>query len=421
MHLHHRPLLALLLAAGVAYAGEQVIVSAPSGNPTSTSEYTIMGASIANGAAGLVHRCLMPTSGRARRMRVHLNNAPGAAASGRSRTQTLYINGSATALAVTVLETATTNTDTEDAVVFAAGDMLNLTASVSGAPTASTVSTSIVVDLPTESLVLCGGTGATAPAVAVDAIPLMGDATLSGADGLARIYMPIGGTATTIYAYCATTPGGGETITAELMLDATATSLTCNWTSASGTPTGFGCTAAVSEDVDIGDLPWVRLTNSGGSNLGRCWASILLDTDEPGQGMWATGWDQTITAAGAEYVAVLGAADRTNTVENQVDSPPQAKAIVRDLYCSCATGNPTIFDTVVCTLRSDVGDTALSCTMSGMGDSACEETGESIEVIEVDLLDTYIDLSAGFVLGNRCTASYAVDFKRGGRRWVSGE
>lgn len=86
-----------------------------------------------NSTTQTVHAAPLPTAGSITNLTILQATAPG---SGKSVTYTVYINGSATALAVTISGSATTGTNNTDIITFAAGDTVSIGISFSGTPTA---------------------------------------------------------------------------------------------------------------------------------------------------------------------------------------------------------------------------------------------------------------------------------------------
>ena len=80
------------------------------------------------------HSQVCPVAGNLQNFRVRLDVAPGA---GKSQTFTIMKNGSATAVTVTISDSATTGADTTHAVAVAAGDKISVRNTHSGSPAAT--------------------------------------------------------------------------------------------------------------------------------------------------------------------------------------------------------------------------------------------------------------------------------------------
>jgi hypothetical protein len=78
---------------------------------------------------------IVPVGGTLSNLYVRLDGTPGGASTGKSYTFTVRKNGADTTVTCTILETATTCSDTTNSVTFNAGDRISIKTVASGGPT----------------------------------------------------------------------------------------------------------------------------------------------------------------------------------------------------------------------------------------------------------------------------------------------
>ena len=127
-------------------AGESIICGTMAVNlSTGSTEYlSLEGRQDASDATETNRNQIIPTPGTLGKLFVLLSAAPGAAASGKTRTFTVMKNGSPTAITLTVTETATSNNDSAHTVAVVAGDTISLKCENANTPAASLVKYGIV-------------------------------------------------------------------------------------------------------------------------------------------------------------------------------------------------------------------------------------------------------------------------------------
>ena len=175
---------------------------------------------------------IVPTSGTLKNLYINLSAAPGAAASAKSYAFALMLNGVATALTATVLETVTTANDTSNTVAVSAGDVISMrvtTSAVSPTTSQPTVSMSFAPTVLGQSFFGFGnaqGTGSTTVTRYEQTLSVGLNAAWNVTESLK--YMMIGAyLMTKIYAKVTTDPGGaGKTWTITLRNNAATTGLT---------------------------------------------------------------------------------------------------------------------------------------------------------------------------------------------------
>jgi len=145
-----------------------------------------------SGSAGFTE-IVCPAPGTYRRLNINLSAAPGV---GTTRTFTLYVNGSASALTVTLGAAATTATDLTNDVTVAAGDRLRLVSARTGTAATADVRWSIEYDSDDTVTSVYGVNVATATSGFAD--PLSG--VVSGTAADCRRLIPCDGTFTSLVA-----------------------------------------------------------------------------------------------------------------------------------------------------------------------------------------------------------------------------
>lgn len=198
-------------------------------------------------------------SGVVSRMYVVLSAAPG---SGKSYTATVMKNGSATALAVTVSDAATSGSNNTDSVAFGPGDCLAVRWTPSGTPAANTPYCAFEIESSDGQPLFTGQSeGLTEPGTSY--FMLQNSQATTTIPGLGSL-IPADGVIKSLYLDVNTAPGSGNSWTVTLVKNGSDTSLTAT-ISGAGVTTGSDTTNSVT--VAPGDTCFWRV-DTGGDPLG---------------------------------------------------------------------------------------------------------------------------------------------------------
>lgn len=180
-------------------------------------------------------------------LRVDLTVAPGA---GQSRTFTLRVNGSDTALTVTISETNTSATDTTHSVAVSPGDTVSFTQTDTGSAASTIPITAVEFDgTNTNEALMLSATTALDTALRYIG-PFWGGLTVNATEANVRGLVSAPGVISKLYVGLGAAPGGSDSRIFTLLKNGSATSLTV--TISSSTTTGSDTSNSVS--VSAGDL-----------------------------------------------------------------------------------------------------------------------------------------------------------------------
>lgn len=222
-----------------------------------------------------------PDGGTFDRLFVVLNQAPGAAASGKKFDLYMDKAGSHTVLTAQVLETATSNNDVTHNFTIAgpsgttAGDSIQFEQVPTSTPTANTNISFGARFRPTTSgsfwtNVQRLGESATTPLY----YSFIGGTDAGGSTESSFQYVSKAMTVTKIAAKTDTAPGLAKSKTYTLRKNGADTALTCTMTN---TTTTFGCTGSATVSVSEGDMLDYSITTSGSPGIGLTSISILAN------------------------------------------------------------------------------------------------------------------------------------------------
>ena len=350
----------------------------------------------------------IPDSGTVSALRVVLQNAPGG---GNRVTFTLRKDTGggpvATALTCTITNNQTTCSDTGNSVAVAAGDKLDIEATPQSLPNNSYVyyTTKYVSDTARNTVLLGGSREDPLIPNLLSYVSLHGLWTSDTEFNMETVF-PTGGTLRNLYVDLPTAPGVGESRTFTVRKNGAPTGLTCTisdlQTSCNDTVNTVSYTA--------GDTAVLQHTPSAGPAVAdRSNTAVVFEADAAGSFLIATGSEAPGNDAETRFAYVSGD-QNVQPVEEDRMQLAQATTI-KTMYVEIdpAPDNGAGVDSWRFTLRRNVADTGLSCTISESA-TACT-TGLDVVIADDDLLSlevTPINLPAQY-------AGFHVSFCAGDR------
>lgn len=310
---------------------------------------------------------LISSAGTMQNMRVLLTVAPGV---GTSYVFTLYKNGSATALTVTISGTATTGSDTTHTVTVAAGDALRWEYTVTGTPATTRPSLSVeyVGDTTNESQILGSNPDTSLSGGATTQyLPLSGTGLPTTVEQSSRQLIATSGTIKKMYVNADGAPGAAKTITFTLMVNGSATALTCNMSGAAAT-TANDTSNTVS--VSAGDTVSMRVSYSGaaiGTSFINFGVTFLASTANEFPIIAGTSADPSTSAT--NYCDLVASDNESfSATENQRQAVGSVW-YVKNMYSKVTTA-PGAGKSWALKLRQNAADTALTNTISDANTTA---------------------------------------------------
>lgn len=361
--------LAMLLGAAPVYATTQIIFSGNSDNlNASTTEYAGFIGSQENGWNSTNTRNLqkVSTDGNLTNLRVVLTAAPGA---GTSHTLTLFLNGGATTLGCTIADTATSCQDT-DSVAVTGGDDISMRSTHSTTPAVSDAWWSVEFQSTTDNESLLGGNTASATSTS-KMTPLYGTTDGEATSTDVEMVVPTSGTLKNLYCDPDDDPGVGNTHICTVLVDGSASLLTCTViagsTNCSNTLTSVSVSAG--QTIVLNDV-------STASDAHEVDAGVTFVSDTAGQHLIGFSSDAapSNTATNYTFLAAGDAAySATETDFRTLGQVGSLSGLVLDaLYVELETA-PGAGNSYAITVYQNGSPTGLSCTVSET-DVACNNS-----------------------------------------------
>lgn len=312
-----------------------------------------------------------------RSMDIELLTAPGGAD---TATVTLVKNSSDTALSVVITGAETTASVSSDVTATDADHLtikIVLSTSSVGADFNFRVTYDTVDGPQVYSANISGSLGSSTAY-----LPLTGRGAVLATAGEAEEIIPVAGTIDGGYFALTAAPGAGDSRTATLVKNGSDTALVLAITETDTTVSASG--AAV--DVAAGDTLYWRLDYSGTPAAATGGVSFSFLPDVEGEGFIATKATATLPPTGAtRYSNVHGWGLSGTTAESSVDYVTTCAATLSNLYVKTQNSPGSGGDAYTYTLRSDLADTALTCSIADAATTG-SDTSNSVSVSSGDIL-----------------------------------
>lgn len=373
---------------------EQVIVSGYADNldPINT-EYN----KVAGGlpwVIGAVNQ-VVSASGKFKDLRFRLNGAPGGVA---SYTFTLVVNGAAMALTCTIAGAATMGSDTVNEVNVVPGDTVTIECTPAGGPTPRYATWTIIFEgaNPRESLIL--GYGHTFPSVIIADYNFCNGGENWGLETQKWQVVSTPGSIKNLHVLLTAAPGVGASYTLTLRVNGVSTALTCTVAGAATTCSDLvnSVVVAAGDRITLECSP----TNNPAAASPRWGMTFVADTDGECLILGGTGRDVLNTLA-TEYNYLNGIEDVWTAIESDRYHLGQ-ECTAKNLHIYLDS-HPGVGDKYTFYLRLNVGDTVLTCTITGPSQS-CSDVVNEVAISDDDYLDLKSEPGAGI---ERPAARYA--------------
>lgn len=288
--------------------------------------------------------------------------APGA---GTSYTFTVMKNGSATAVAVTIADGATSGTDAVNSVSFSAGDTISIRCTPTNTP-ASNNNQYWNLQVTTNDLTapILSGMGATSTSAVNYGSLTAGTASVSSwsvAEADMQIIVPTNGVLSKLYARISSTPGSGKSYNFTLMKNGVATALdaTISDTNSAASNTAQSVSVAPGDTITIRSTPTGTPTSQPSISFGMVFTPAV-----PGETFFGFGSSFLPSTTAANYEQVMGIGNLGwvgNEGNRQMVFGPY---MLRSLYVKLVTA-PGGAATRTFTMRKNNANTALAVTLTG--------------------------------------------------------
>lgn len=316
---------------------------------------------------------VVSVAGTIKKLRVNLETAPGA---GKSYAFHIMLNGSQTALTVTISDAATTATDSSNSFAVVAGDVLSIRCTPSGTPATGNAYWGCVFEgAANTSVLMFRGDLTLGPSVsAVNYQGLRGagkyDATEEDVQGI----ISTGGNIKNLRVKLTVAPGVGKSWAVVLMVDGSPSTLTVTISDADTEEEDVTHTVAVTAGQKVS----LRFTPSGTPTATQASTCVQWEPTTDGESICLFGYDDAPSNASSEYSRLNTTTDTWATTETDRTDLMPVDVTCRNLYVentnAPGTGNTRLF-----ALRDDASSTALTVTLSGT-DNAESLTGTDVSV-----------------------------------------
>lgn len=323
---------------------------------------------------------LVSTGGVFKNFQVKLGTAPG---SGKSWVFTVRKNGVDTALSVSIADTATTSAIDTSEVTFAAGDIIGITSTPTGTPTATGSEKHSIEFIPTTAgqTVLISSTSATNLAngqyTAIQS-PKSPDAT----EFDAQILFPTAGVLKNFYVLLSTAPGAGTSRAFTVRKNASTTgeiSVTIADTATTGNNTATELTVAAGDSVAILDTD----TGAVAASVARFGLTFIPTT--AGEFITCATTDDNLNNAATEYQYLTCADSTLSATEADFECLSVSATTVKKIYVKLQADPGTNPDAYTFNLRQNGGATALGVTITA--DATTGNASADVAVSAGDVLN----------------------------------
>ena len=323
-------------------------------------------------------------AGTLSKLYVIVQTAPGA---GKSRTFTLMLDGSTTALVVTISGTNTTGSDTTNSVSVTAGQNVSLKLEPTSTPASSNAHWGVQFTGTTsnESALLGLGTGLDATST-LRIAPHGASASVGSSNALGRtLKATAAGTIKNLYVKLTTAPGAGTSRKFEVYKGGSATALTVtiSGTATTGNDTSNSFTVVADDNLVVVETP----TTSPATSRGMTGLTFSADTD----GQFLIGASDTSVGTVDRYARVQAAHMDVSTAEADVQEPASIALTIKNIYAeidvALGAGN-----TMAITLDKNASATALTTSISGASQVKANAASD-ISIASADLLSTFLDIT----------------------------
>lgn len=236
---------------------------------------------------------VVATAGTFRNLGINLPTAPG---SGKSVTFNLMVNGSASALTVTISDTATSGEDTTHDVSVSAGDYVSWQAVPSGTPTVSAPSFTMEFESSGAAHFITGGSNS-GPGNSVNyTSPLAMFNTWAAGEENGTSPVPLDCIIRTFYIRLGTAPGAGKSRTFELLKNGSAIdSIVISESATTGSLTSLGY------DLVPGDTLSIKHTPAGTPATSTVGFGLSYEADIDGESWFGGITSDNLSSSATEY------------------------------------------------------------------------------------------------------------------------
>lgn len=323
---------------------------------------------------------VVATAGTFRNLRVVTSAAPGV---GKSWTVTLRVNGSSSALTVTISGTDTDEEDITHDVSVSAGDVIALQFTPSGTPSAMTPSVSLEFDSTTAGASMYGSGSGNIVAIS-RATALFGGDT-SGNWSNEACVNAVEGDFTALYVSLDGAPGTGSYTFAiqknGTLQDGSGGTVDTRVTIANAATSG---NASFTLPCSPGDLFRLSVVPASPGTSRRPRYGVCLIADTPGVSNFSSSPTDNTNGGATEYFAPCGDASGLFTgteADHQATAGVAFELHSLQFALSSVPGGATAY---TATLRVNGSDTALAATISGASASASDS--DTVSIVPGDLL-----------------------------------
>lgn len=380
------------------------------GSPsTSSTTYNFLnGRAITSQTSESVRNQVVSSGGTFSNLRISLGAAPG---SGKSYTFRLRVNGSNTNIVVTISDTDTTGVDSSNTATVSAGDIVSFSCTPSGTPTAaSSVRFCIQFSGSTEKeSLLIGGTGSNSHSSggpyysnAVSAYSGASETGVADEDSV----IAVSGTIKNLYVAMSTAPGSGKSRTFTLMVNGSASSLSCTVSDTSTLANNTSDTVSVS----AGDKISIKDTTSGSpTSTSGIKTSLTLVADVDGQFNISGMVYSTVGTLTTEYLPIASARASGDAVGTSTESSTATitnSVTINAIYVDLTFPPGPSPRQRVFTLRKNSSDTSVACTITSLTKTG-SSTSNSVYFSDGDSLSISNVPSGDSVMGETNEARHA--------------
>jgi hypothetical protein len=346
----------------------------------------------------------MGGSGTLKNLYILLPNAPGV---GTNFVFTVMKNGSATAMTVTISDTATAGSDTTNTVSYSPGDLLAMQVTPTNTPTSSAPLWSFDTTGSNQTIV----TGDTATLGNAAATYLSLQQGVANTSAIAGSIIPTNGTINSLYVNSSVAPGAAKSWTATLVVNGTDTALTANF---SGAATTVGSDTTHSVSVSAGDTAYWRIDPTGTPTVARVYVSAVFTPTIDGESIQTFSSPSTLVTTNSNQFSVTGGTSLTfGTQENARASYTGSDYVVRKFYgalsASAGTGKSRTFSIRTNGATTGVGFTITDPATTGNDTVNSGNLGTTPGLVSVNIVGSSASTAAtaqwGFVTYMASTAT----------------
>ena len=366
-------ILALLLVARPAWA-DQVLGGTVWPGTSGTRYAGLMGGDNWDATEANVTQ-IIPTGGKIKNLYAE---ASGTSNATHGHTLTLMLNGVATDLACTMTGATVSCSDTADKITVAAGDTVSMRWEAVNTPSNRAVGFTVTFANTTtkETIFMASSEGGNFTNAYYAA--LIGETISRQWESNVRIVSPVSGTLKGLRVTIAAVPGDGKSVTFTTRKNGA--SQTQAVTIANTATTGTDAVNTVS--VAAGDLLAILISTSNTPTVSTYKISAVFEVGTAGQFVlpWTnqgTAFAATATVYGYAIGAIVPTNDETSNRQRAF-----AAFTLKNMYVQLNAA-PGEGDSYAFTSRINQVDAALTCTISGAADTACNHTTD----VTVSLLD----------------------------------